>query len=109
MDNLIKIVTKPDNVAIVIMMVMVIFFTWVAFYQAMKNDRSKKKSSKEPPKNIRKGNNPDDKVYAWPFLARKEFLIAILVMVFLLAWSIWLDAPLEEKANPTLTPNPAKA
>jgi hypothetical protein len=45
----------------------------------------------------------------WPFLLRIEFLAAIIVTIILLVWSITLNAPLEEPANPTLTMNPAKA
>jgi hypothetical protein len=103
MDNLIKIISKPDNVAIVIMMILVGYFAWFAFFQAFKNDR-KKASTKEEKNKFEK-----EKIHTWPYLVRKEFLVAIFVMVLLLAWSIFLDAPLEEHANANLTPNPAKA
>jgi hypothetical protein len=59
-----------------------------------------------PPKPVRAA---DDKVYTWPYLARNEFLCAIAVMAFLTIWSFGIDAPLEEIANPTKTPNPSKA
>mgnify|MGYP002036553030 CR=1 FL=1 len=51
----------------------------------------------------------DDKTYTWPHLVRLEFLVTIFVMVILIVWSIVIDAPLEEPANPTRTPNPSKA
>lgn len=51
----------------------------------------------------------DDELQTWPFLLRKEFLAAIIVMIILMIWSIALDAPLEEPSDPSLTPNPAKA
>jgi len=38
-----------------------------------------------------------------------EFLAAIIVTIILMVWSITLNAPLEEPANPNLTMNPAKA
>jgi hypothetical protein len=38
-----------------------------------------------------------------------EFLAAVIVTVILFVWSITLDAPLEEPANPNLTMNPSKA
>jgi hypothetical protein len=50
-----------------------------------------------------------DKVHTWPYLVRLEMLVGTLVMGFLTAWSILVDAPLEEPANPTKTPNPSKA
>ena len=48
-------------------------------------------------------------VHVWPFLLRIEFLAAIIVTIILMVWSITLNAPLEEPANPNLTMNPAKA
>ena len=48
-------------------------------------------------------------MHVWPYLLRIEFLAAIIVTVILMVWSITLNAPLEEPANPTLTMNPAKA
>jgi hypothetical protein len=102
-DNLIKIISKPDNVAIIIMMVMIGFFTWLALFLAFKNDK-KTALEKEDQKKFEK-----EKIHTWPYLTRKEFLVAILVVVMVLVWSIVLDAPLEEHANPNITPNPAKA
>jgi len=51
----------------------------------------------------------DDKIHTWPHLVRTEFLVALFVIVVLTVWSITIDAPLEEPANPTRTPNPSKA
>jgi hypothetical protein len=50
-----------------------------------------------------------DKLHVWPYLVRLEFLCAIVTIVALTVWSIVIDAPLEEAANPTKTPNPSKA
>ena len=51
----------------------------------------------------------DDKVHTWPHLVRMEFLVALFVLVALTLWALTVDAPLEEAANPTRTPNPSKA
>lgn len=51
----------------------------------------------------------DDKIHTWPHLARGEFLVTIFVMVAMTLWSLLVDAPLEEPANPARTPNPSKA
>ena len=51
----------------------------------------------------------DDKVHTWPHLVRMEFLCALFVLVGLTLWALVVDAPLEEAANPTRTPNPSKA
>ena len=38
-QNFLEIVTKPDNIPIVGMLLLVLFFTWVGLRQALKNDR----------------------------------------------------------------------
>src|SRR6266446_4212794 len=50
-----------------------------------------------------------DKVHTWPYLVRAEFISGCVMILALLIWSIVVDAPLEEPANPTKTPNPSKA
>jgi hypothetical protein len=59
---------------------------------------------------IKKATGPgDDKVHTWPHLVRVEFLCAIFIIVLLIVWSLLVNAPLEEPANPARTPNPSKA
>jgi hypothetical protein len=99
MDNLIKIVSKADNIPIVLMLVLTIFYTWYAFSKGVRNDRQ----------GYTDESKLADKVQVWPYLVKVEFLAALLVMVILTFWSFLLDAPLEEPANPALTPNPSKA
>jgi hypothetical protein len=48
-------------------------------------------------------------VPVWPYLLKIEFLAAIIVTLILMIWSITLNAPLEEPANPNFTMNPSKA
>src|SRR5256885_353055 len=50
-----------------------------------------------------------DKVHTWPYLVRAEFISGCVLLLVLLVWSITVDAPMEEPANPTKTPNPSKA
>lgn len=50
-----------------------------------------------------------DKVHTWPHLVRVEFIAGLLAVIGLAIWSIFIDAPMEEPANPTKTPNPSKA
>jgi len=38
-QNFLAIVTKPDNIPIVAMLLLVLFFTWLGLRQAFKNDR----------------------------------------------------------------------
>jgi hypothetical protein len=50
-----------------------------------------------------------DKIHSWPYFVRFEFVVGLIMMLFLNIWSVTVDAPLEESANPTMTPNPSKA
>jgi len=51
----------------------------------------------------------EDRVHVWPFLVRNEFLCTLICLVLVTIWSIVINAPLEEPANPANTPNPSKA
>lgn len=51
----------------------------------------------------------EDSVFVWPHLLVREFFAATAVMVMVTLLSVVIDAPLREPANPSLTPNPAKA
>ena len=99
MNHLIRILSKPDNVPIVLMLLLIVYYTWLAMSRARRNDRQ------DVSEEARQG----DKVQVWPYLVKVEFLAALLVMAILTVWSITLNAPLEEPANPSLTPNPSKA
>ncbi len=102
MNPFIEIITLPDNIAIVIMIFMVSFFMVWAFQQAFQNDKLKAAG-------YAVDGDLDKDVDTFKPLVRIELIISLVVMVFLTIWSIAVDAPLEEIANPTITPNPAKA
>jgi len=50
-----------------------------------------------------------EKVPTIPDLILRELVVALVLIAFILVLSIILNAPLEAKANPGLSPNPAKA
>ncbi len=50
-----------------------------------------------------------NKADVWPHLVAREFLAMLLTLVVLVGWSLIVDAPLEQIADPNNTPNPAKA
>ncbi len=52
---------------------------------------------------------PEDTVMSWPHLLILEALAALGTTVLLLFWSLAINAPLREFANPDVTENPAKA
>lgn len=102
--NFRKIVLKPDNVPIVGLLFLVFFFLWLSMAQAYENDRrlddGKKPNEYHP---------PEDKVLVWPDLVYIELIALVIVSALLIFWSLMLKAPLEEPANPTVSPNPSKA
>ncbi len=104
MEHMIKIFSKPDNIPILGMLFLVFYFLWLGLRYALQNDRLIKAGEYERIK-----DQPDKKVNVWPYLARLEFLAVIIKMIILTVWSITIDAPLEEIANPAKTPNPSKA
>jgi menaquinol-cytochrome c reductase cytochrome b/c subunit len=58
---------------------------------------------------VRVDKRPDETVLTWPHLLRAEFLMAMLITVLLVVTSVFITAPLEEMANPSVTPHVAKA
>ena len=53
-----------------------------------------------------KANSP--MVNTSPHLVAREFVVAMVLIAFLLWISVFLDAPLRKRANPAYSPNPAK-
>jgi quinol-cytochrome oxidoreductase complex cytochrome b subunit len=51
----------------------------------------------------------EEKVEVWPHLIKREYIGAAGTTLFILVWSILMNAPLESIANPNVTPNPSKA
>lgn len=102
-ENFRKIGLKPDNVPILGMAFLVGFFTWLGMRQAVEND-----------KRIARGGMPreaegEEQIHTWPDLVYIELICLVGVTALLLVWSIFLKAPLEEPADPSTSPNPAKA
>ena len=102
-DNFRLIVIKPDNVPIVVLIFLVVFFTWYSIREGVRNDRL-----------IAGGGDPvekqeSDRVWVWPDLVYTELISLILCTAVLVVWSVGIEAPLEQPANPANTPNPSKA
>ena len=102
-ENFRLIVAKPDNVPITGLIFLLTFFTWYSIREAVRND-----------KRMAAGDDPiekeeSDRVWVWPDLVYTELIALILCTAVLVVWSILLEAPLEQPANPAQTPNPSKA
>lgn len=98
------IVSKPDNVPIVGLIFLVAFFTWLSMHQGWANDR--RTSQGKPPT---EADDAKEKILVWPDLVYIEFICLLFVAALIIVWSIIVKAPLEEAANPTVSPNPSKA
>jgi hypothetical protein len=97
------IVTKPDNVPIVGMIVLVGFFNWIGLRRAVINDARMAQGlpnleELEP-----------EKTLTWPDLVYTELIAMIAQTIVLVVWGIALQAPLEQPASSTVAPNPSKA
>ncbi|MFA5060068.1 MAG: cytochrome C [Candidatus Omnitrophota bacterium] len=103
-ENFRLIVLKPDNVPIVGLLFLVVFFLWLSMYQATINDQRLSEGKKPT-----EYHDPNDKVLVWPDLVYIELIALIVCSALIIAWAILLPAPLEEPANPTVSPNPSKA
>ena len=58
---------------------------------------------------VRVQKEPDDTVLTWPHLLSIEFFAAAMISIFLLFMGLFVNAPLEELANASVTPAVAKA
>ena len=103
-ENFSIILNKPDNFPIIMMIYTMFFYTWYGMKKSYINDRRLERWKKP-----NEYNDPEDKVLGWPDLVYIEFIALLLFSVFLIVWSILVAAPLEEPANPSVTPNPSKA
>ncbi len=54
-------------------------------------------------------HGPEDSVFSWPHLLIRELALFLAVLAVIWLVALLVPAPLEEMANPTITPNPAKA
>ncbi|MDX2036538.1 MAG: hypothetical protein SFX72_07795 [Isosphaeraceae bacterium] len=97
------IVTKPDNVPIVGLIVLVGYFTWLGLRRAVINDA--RMAAGLP--NLEELE--PEKTLTWPDLVYTELIAMVLLTIFLVVWAIVLQAPLEQPASSTTAPNPSKA
>ncbi len=102
-NNFKDIITKPDNVPIVMLIGSVGFCTWLALRKMVINDDRIARG--EPP--LEKVG--EDKVLVWPDLVYTELISMIICTLILIVWAIVLKAPLEQPASSARIPNPSKA
>jgi hypothetical protein len=98
-----KIILKPDNVPIPMLIYSVGFFTWAALYRAVQNDDRIVRGEPVLEK------LEDEKVLVWPDLVYTELIAMIIATFVLIIWAVLLKAPLEQPATSAKAPNPSKA
>ncbi len=103
-ENFRLIVTKADNLPIVGLIFIVLFFTWLPMYQAVRNDKRI-----EEGKPVSEAEVDPKRVIVWPDLVYIELIALSLMLILLIGWSVFVQAPLEQPANPANSPNPSKA
>ena len=99
-----QIITKPDNVPILILLASLFFFSWLALRRAVINDERTAMG-----KPTLEGELSKQKVFTWPDLVYTELICMVLFLALLIIWSICIQAPIEEAAAQARTPNPSKA
>jgi hypothetical protein len=98
-----EIVTKPDNVPIVGLIILVGYFTWLGLRRAVINDAR----MAEGLPNLEEME--PEKTLTWPDLVYTELIAMVVQTIVLVVWAIALQAPLEQPASSTSAPNPSKA
>ncbi len=117
-----EIVSKPDNLPILVMVPGILGLLTYWWFRARRNDRLLNSGGVEAVKRDMQGPEPEPepelagggsvqkgRLHTWPYLVRIELVVAMTVMLLLSIWSILVDAPLEQIADPNRTPNPSKA
>ena len=102
-EDFAAVAAAPDNLPIVAMVFLLGFFLWLAAAQAVETDRRRATAEPAVEKTLA------DNILVWPDLVYIELIAALLLSAALVAWSLLVRAPLEQPANPAVTPNPSKA
>jgi hypothetical protein len=95
-----EICSAPDNVPIVGLIPLLVFYIYLAWKQAKANDELIGELETNPAmaKTHHRKSWPfrpgwQKEIHVWPFLLRIEFLAAMIVTIILMVWSITLNAP----------------
>ena len=76
-----KILSKPDNFPIVLLIFSMFFYVWFSMKKAYNNDKRLSEGNKPV-----EYHDPEDKVLVWPDLVYIEFIALLLFMAFLIIW-----------------------
>lgn len=96
MSQMLERLAEPDNIAVLSIIPLVCGVLAVYWWRARRADAGDL-------------GQPAHMIDVWPHLVRIELLVAIGIMLLLTVWSILVDAPLEQAADPLSQPDPSKA
>lgn len=99
-----NLMTEARHVPAVAVLGLFLFFTWFSLRKAAINDQYIEQGMEIPEK-----AEAEKDVLVWPDLVYVEFISTIFLSILLMVWALVLNAPLEEPASATTSPNPAKA
>jgi len=94
---------EPDNIPITLLIFGLAFVLWIALRRSAINDAHLERGEPLP------DADPEERVTTWPHLVFLELIALVICTAGLIVWSILVRAPLEPPADPTISPNPAKA
>lgn len=120
MDQFLSILSKPDSIPVALMVPLSVVLLAMWWRAAHTSDRILEEDGQEALQAYMEGGRPEPdpdeppdpdagRVHTWPYLVRVELIAALAVLLILIVWSVVLDAPLEQVADPSRTPNPSKA
>lgn len=103
--NFAALVLAPDHVAVLLFIAASLAGVVYGLGLAAENDRRRQQNQPvmeaEP--------HERERIFVWPDLVYIELLAMLAMLGVLLVWALLMPAPLESPADPTWTPNPAKA
>lgn len=103
--NFAALVLAPDHIAVVALVFAVSCCAWLGLRLGWLNDVRLRQQL--PP--IEATPHEQARILVWPDLVYIELIAMLLSLAVLGIWSLCVQAPLEPPADPTWTPNPAKA
>jgi len=98
-------VLAPDHVAVLLFIAASL--TGLVFGLGLAAENDRRRQQNQPV--VEAEPHEKERVFVWPDLVYIELLAMLAMLGVLLVWSLLIPAPLESPADPTWTPNPAKA
>jgi quinol-cytochrome oxidoreductase complex cytochrome b subunit len=107
--------TRSFNIHVKVLPIVLGFLMGFHFWRIRKDDILAGSPPQEDPavyagENSPGGNDPEGQMaIGWSDIIKRELSKCLLILAIVMGMSLLFNAPLEEMANPTVTPNPAKA